>query len=120
MKRLVKPELTCVQLLPLSVERKTPSFVPAKTSLPLTASAAIVRFVKPLLTAFHDAPLSVEIKTPPPLVAVNRFDPLASISMTVALQGPLERVQSASDLVGRNASAPRAAQKNKTDFFIGF
>ena len=65
-------------------------------------------------------PLSVERKTPPPLVAENRFDPLARISITVALQGPLERVQSASDLVGRKASVQRAAQKSKTDFFIGF
>ena len=38
----------------------------------------------------------------------------------MALQGPLERVQSALDLDGRRTSIAKAAQKSKTDFFIGF
>ena len=80
--RLVKPELTCVQLLPLSVERKTPSPVPAKTLLPLTVRTAILRFVKPLLTAFQDAPLSVERYTPLLAVPAKMFMPLIASAST--------------------------------------
>src|ERR1044071_6114000 len=94
--------------------------VPAKRLVPETPSELTYGFVKPLSSGIQLEPLSVERKTPPPLVAANRFDPFASISMTVALQGPLERVQSASDLAGRKPSAARAAKTRKTDFFIRF
>src|ERR1044071_8429400 len=94
--------------------------VPAKRLVPETPSELTYGFVKPLSNGIQLEPLSVERKTPPPLVAANRSDPLARISITVLLKGPLERVQSASDLVVRKASAPTAAQTSKTDFFIRF
>ena len=58
----VKPLLTCVQLVPLLVERKTPPSVPAKRFVPQTARANTSVFVKPVFTYFQLAPLLVERK----------------------------------------------------------
>src|SRR5512146_2461634 len=79
----VKPVLTAVQLVPLSVERKMPPpLVPAKRYLPdppeagEMARALTSMFVKPALISVQLVPLLVERKTPPPLVPAKRFVPV--------------------------------------------
>jgi hypothetical protein len=47
------PELAAAQLLPMSVERKTPPSVPAKRFVPLTARARTLEFVNPALALTH-------------------------------------------------------------------
>jgi hypothetical protein len=68
---LVKPVLTAVQIVPLLVERNTPSRVPAKRpacppgrSVPETARDMTSMFLKPVLTALQLVPLLVERNTP--------------------------------------------------------
>src|SRR3989442_10794606 len=47
----VKPPLKSVQLAPLSVERNTPTLVPANSVVPLAASAGISPLGSPLVTS---------------------------------------------------------------------
>ena len=76
---MVRPSLTGVQLLPLSVERKTPpaKSVPAKRS----SSAFVVseRMVGSVVlaefTSVQVSPLSTERKTPPPHVPAKTSPP---------------------------------------------
>lgn len=68
-----------VQLLPLFVERKTPtSSVPAKRFFPITArDETQVSSGNPELTAVQLAPLFLDKKTPA-LVPTKRFVPLTA------------------------------------------
>jgi hypothetical protein len=70
----VIPLSTAVQLEPLSVERKTPTYVPAKTLVSFAAMEFTYGIVKPVGVQF--LPLSDERKTPLRDVPANRFVPL--------------------------------------------
>jgi hypothetical protein len=65
----VKPVLTCVQLVPLLVERNTPSPVPANRDVPEMAKASTAVPGMPLLDSIQLVPLLVETKTPLPVPA---------------------------------------------------
>src|SRR5512147_2066234 len=70
---LARPALIGVHEVPLLVETKPPSEVPAKMLSPFTASAYTYRFDKPVLTAVHEAPWSFERNTPSPSVPAKRL-----------------------------------------------
>jgi hypothetical protein len=63
----LKPVFTAVQLVPLSVERKTPPLVPAyrvSGVAGLIAREVTHTLAKPVFTAVQVVPLSVERNTP--------------------------------------------------------
>src|SRR5438128_1042494 len=84
----VKPLLAALQLVPLSVERKTLSQVPAKRFVPETAREKMDLFGKPLLAARQLVPLSVERKTLPPSLPANRFEPETAKAVIFPPKGP--------------------------------
>src|ERR1035437_5596572 len=60
------PLFTCVQVVPLFVVRKIPTFqIPAKILFPLTTRQRTILSGKSLLTLVQFPPLSVERYTPP-------------------------------------------------------
>src|SRR5688572_24508333 len=83
------PLFTAVQMFPLSVDKNTPSFVPAKMFVPLTAKERIMVSVKPLLTAAQLLPLLEDTYTPPPQVPAKIFVPLIANDKTVVLVNPV-------------------------------
>jgi hypothetical protein len=78
--RLVRPVLTGVQLLPLSVDKNTPPLiVPAKMFKPLVAND-VTMDVSPVLTDVQLAPLLVDRNTPP-VVAAKIFAPIDAMAV---------------------------------------
>jgi len=75
----------CVQLVPVSVERKTPPPVPAKRFVPETARQPTF-FVKAVCVQL--VPVSVERKTPQPVPA-KRFVPETAKQLILPKYGPL-------------------------------
>ena len=71
--------MTCVQLVPLFVERNTPLLVPVKMLDPPTVRALTVVSVRPLLTDVQFVPKLVERKTPAELVPAKIFVPIIVI-----------------------------------------
>ena len=58
--------MTAIHEEPLSVDKNTPSKVPAKIIVPLMANDQTEVFGgKPVLTAVHEVPLLVDKNTPP-------------------------------------------------------
>jgi hypothetical protein len=92
---LVKPELTGAQVMPLSVDRHTPSpWVPAKTFGPIEAIDPISRLVSPEFAAFQFAPRLV-VRKIPMCVPAYTFDPFTVKHKMRPPKGPLVCCQSA-------------------------
>ena len=82
----VKPVLATAQSVPLFVDTKTPSPVPAKILLPITAKELTPRAGpggRPELTAVQLVPVFVERRTPP-WIPAKRFVPLAEREYTTS------------------------------------
>jgi hypothetical protein len=85
--------LDLVQLVPLFVERKTPSPVPAKIFVPPTVFRVVtndvtIPLVSPKLAIFQFAPLLVERNTPLPYVPAKIFVPMTAREKIVVLVKP--------------------------------
>ena len=70
--------MTAVQIVPLFVERNTPTEVPAKRFVPLTAREKTSEAVRPESIGLQLAPLFVERKAPLLYVPANRCVPLTA------------------------------------------
>jgi hypothetical protein len=86
---LVNPVLTACHVVPLLLERKTPSPAnmpsptdAAKRFVPLTARDRILVLVRPVVAAAQLVPLFVDRYTPPPHAA-KRFGPLTARAVVV-------------------------------------
>src|ERR1035437_1447616 len=89
----VNPEFMVVQPAPLSVERKTPPAVPAKSGDPLSDNKDETRlFLRPEFIAFQLLPLSVERDTPLNVPPAKRVVPTIVSALTSCGDRP-SRVQ---------------------------
>lgn len=97
--------------MPLSVERKTPSLVPAKIFVPLIARDQTYVFVRPELAVVQLVPLFVERKIPVFQMPTNRFVPATAKVVIMGFGGRplLMAVQLAPLLVERNTPTSEMA-----------
>jgi len=96
----VRPLLATVQLVPLSVDRKTPLRVPTRRFPPEAAISWTERLVKPVFTAVQVLPLLLERKTPPPIVATKTFVPETTRALKAKFVKPGIHRSPASAVVG--------------------
>ena len=73
----------------MSVERKIPTSVAAKTFVPTAIKALMLETVRPESSAVHVAPASIERNIPPPSVPAKTADPTEASANTLWAVRPL-------------------------------